>query len=145
MTPQLKEASMDKIKQPKLLTLEEANAILPEITVLLKQISDKKDQIEKKQVEIDSLELILDEDTPKLQQDLIDRSSEFNELVSQVKKTLQRIEDKGGYLKDLDYGLVDFFGMHENKVVYYCWKLGESKITHWHEVGEGFASRKPIH
>lgn len=135
---------MDKIKQPKLLTLQEANALIPELTILLKKLSAKKKEIETKQVEIDSLELILDENSPKTQQELISKSSQFNELVDEVKKIVNRLEDKGGYIKDLDLGLVDFFGMQDERVVYFCWCLGETEIKFWHEVGEGFANRREL-
>ena len=41
-------------------------------------------------------------------------------------------------------GLVDFIGRHEGRDVYLCWKLGEERITHWHELNAGFAGRKPV-
>jgi hypothetical protein len=28
--------------------------------------------------------------------------------------------------------------------VYLCWKLGEDRITWWHEVDAGFAGRQPL-
>ena len=32
----------------------------------------------------------------------------------------------------------------DRRDVYLCWKLGEEKITQWHEVYAGFAGREPI-
>ena len=32
----------------------------------------------------------------------------------------------------------------EGEILLLCWKLGEEKITHWHNTSEGFAGRKPI-
>jgi hypothetical protein len=30
------------------------------------------------------------------------------------------------------------------RVVYLCWKLGESEIRFWHEVEDGYAGRQPL-
>jgi len=132
------------INEPKLFTVEEANQLLPLLTNLLRELSQSKRLIEDKQVEIDSLELITDENTPKVRSELLLRSAEFNELVNQFNEEIKKIEDVGCLVKDIDSGLVDFYGMQEGKIVFLCWKLGEPAVTHWHEVDSGFANRKLI-
>ena len=32
----------------------------------------------------------------------------------------------------------------DGKVVFLCWKYGETQIAHYHDVDSGFSSRKPI-
>ena len=32
----------------------------------------------------------------------------------------------------------------DDRLVFLCWRLGEDRITHWHEVNAGFAGRQPI-
>ena len=46
-------------------------------------------------------------------------------------------------LKDPETGLVDFTGMHQGREVSLCWRLGEGKVEHWHELNAGFAKRQP--
>lgn len=41
-------------------------------------------------------------------------------------------------------GLVDFPAVMDGRVVYLCWKLGETEVTHWHEVNAGFAGRQSL-
>jgi hypothetical protein len=41
-------------------------------------------------------------------------------------------------------GLVDFPSLLDGRLVYLCWKLGESEVTHWHEVDGGFACRQSL-
>ena len=41
-------------------------------------------------------------------------------------------------------GLVDFHGTLEGREIFWCWKLGEDRITHWHELDAGFKGRQPI-
>jgi hypothetical protein len=43
-----------------------------------------------------------------------------------------------------DSGLVDFPGTHDGRTIYFCWRLGEEAIEHWHERDGGFAGRQPI-
>ena len=51
---------------------------------------------------------------------------------------------RGVELRDLSYGLVDFPGEVDGRTVWLCWKMDEPAVTHWHELGSGFASRQPL-
>lgn len=57
---------------------------------------------------------------------------------------LQELERIGCVFKGFDAGLVDFYALKEDRLVFLCWKLDEDHITHWHEVDAGFAGRQPI-
>lgn len=48
----------------------------------------------------------------------------------------------GCELKDWRRGLVDFPSTHEGREIELCWRLGEERVEHWHDVGAGFASRQ---
>ena len=61
-----------------------------------------------------------------------------------AKDALAEIDSIGVQVKDLDIGLLDFPCEVEGRVVLLCWKMGETSITHWHGVEEGFAGRKRI-
>ena len=61
-----------------------------------------------------------------------------------LKNSMERIEDLGVLVKDLDIGLVDFPTLFRGEEVYLCWRMDESDIDHWHGVNEGFKGRRPI-
>lgn len=61
-----------------------------------------------------------------------------------IKSALERIEELGVLVKDLEAGLADFPTLFEGEEVYLCWRMDEPDIGHWHGVSEGFAGRKPI-
>jgi hypothetical protein len=61
-----------------------------------------------------------------------------------LKKAMERIEELGVLVKDLDIGLVDFPTLFHGEEVYLCWRMDEEDIDHWHGTNEGFAGRKPI-
>jgi hypothetical protein len=57
---------------------------------------------------------------------------------------LEELQQLGVELKDPFQGLLDFRAERKGREVYLCWRLGEDRIAHWHELGAGFAGRKPI-
>jgi hypothetical protein len=57
---------------------------------------------------------------------------------------LHQVQDMGIEVKDLTIGLVDFPCLHEDRVIYLCWKYGEARVEFWHELETGFAGRKSI-
>jgi len=61
-----------------------------------------------------------------------------------LKTAVDRIQELGCIIKDLDIGLVDFPTLFRGEEVYLCWKLGEPAIRFWHGTHEGFAGRKAI-
>ena len=69
---------------------------------------------------------------------------EFNRLQQTVQSALDRIQETGCVVKDLNVGLLDFPARIDGDEVYLCWKLGEDRIRFYHRQDEGFAGRKPI-
>ena len=62
----------------------------------------------------------------------------------QLKGAVEKIQQYGCLVKDLDIGLIDFPTLFNGEEVYLCWKLGEPGIRFWHGVQEGFRGRKAI-
>jgi len=48
-------------------------------------------------------------------------------------------------LKDPCLGLVDFFSLYRDRIVFLYWKLDEGdRIRYWHSIEDGFGGRHPI-
>ncbi|HXG44757.1 MAG TPA: DUF2203 domain-containing protein [Gemmatimonadales bacterium] len=79
-------------------------------------------------------------ETPALQaaRETITREAE------RINGYLQELEQIGCVFKGFEAGLVDFYALREDRLVFLCWRLGEDHITHWHEVDAGFAGRRPL-
>jgi len=56
----------------------------------------------------------------------------------------EELEEIGCELKDYAIGLVDFPATLHGRDVLLCWKLGEEKISYWHELDAGAAGRQPV-
>lgn len=65
-------------------------------------------------------------------------------VMERLEREIQKLEELGCVLKDMDTGLIDFPAVRLGTCVWLCWKSGEEKVTFWHELHEGFAGRKPV-
>ena len=61
-----------------------------------------------------------------------------------ISSNLQTIHELGVHVKDIDLGLCDFPHARDGRIVYLCWKLGETEIRWWHEVTSGYKDRYPL-
>jgi hypothetical protein len=76
--------------------------------------------------------------------DLNEARSELTTLAEAVVACVERLEDLGVVLKDLDIGLLDFPALRHGDDVLLCWRVGEDRVEFWHGLDEGFVGRKPI-
>lgn len=116
-------------------TLEQANRALPYVSRIVKDIVSVHQHIEQFQIQLESSTSAKEQ--AALQTDLDGRIERLQNLVDEL-------SDVGCELKDFNTGLIDFVARHEGRDVYLCWKLGEEKIGHWHELQSGVAGRKSI-
>jgi hypothetical protein len=65
----------------------------------------------------------------------------ITDRLSDLKEELDKV---GCELKDCQAGLIDFPGRLEGREICLCWKLGEEKVAHWHELDTGYGGRRPI-
>ena len=72
------------------------------------------------------------------------RQGQARFLMDQAQKEVHAIFDLGCLVKDLEIGLVDFYALMDKEEVFLCWKYGEKKVRHWHDIHEGFDSRKNL-
>jgi hypothetical protein len=61
-----------------------------------------------------------------------------------VAALLEELESIGCVAKGIDAGLVDFYALRDDQLVYLCWQVGEPRIAHWHPLDGGFDGRRPI-
>ncbi|MEP7338798.1 MAG: DUF2203 domain-containing protein [Acidobacteriota bacterium] len=121
----------------KLFSIEEANALLPEIKRLWRKI--------------DAARATLQRLAPEAK-----RASEqsggggtvfgfqYVDALTGLMASAQQIVDFGVEVKDLDKGLCDFPHLRDGRVVLLCWMKGEDSIEWWHDVEAGFGGRQPL-
>jgi len=50
----------------------------------------------------------------------------------------------GCVFKGFEVGLVDFYALREDRLVFLCWKLDEEHVGYWHEVDSGYDGRHQL-
>lgn len=123
---------------PKLFTVEEANALLPELEELLSNIFVHRDQMRQKAPHLE----------PILKASVSNGGgrvgSEYGVEAYSLYLAIERIRELGVLLKDLDMGLLDFPHERDGRVVFLCWHPPEERVGYWHEIQEGYAGRQPL-
>lgn len=133
---------MAKHQFEKVFTVEEANALIPRMEILVRGL----------QIEADSLrerirELARHHDssiTAMPLSDLVERYPELKANAARMAEMAGQVENLGCFLKDIDQGLVDFPYEIEDDVVFLCWQSGERQIIAWHTIESGFSDRRPL-
>jgi hypothetical protein len=70
--------------------------------------------------------------------------ADIERRIAKLNGLQEELKDVGCELKDWASGLIDFPALRDGRKVWLCWRLGEGEISHWHELSEGFAGRKPL-
>ena len=65
-------------------------------------------------------------------------------LAGEIESCLDELTQIGCHFKDFESGLVDFPAMREERMVFLCWRAGEERVEHWHEITGGVDGRQPI-
>ena len=120
-------------------TLEEAENLLPEISIKLNKLI----RISKAIQLFNKVEIDYEDEFEFITQEINSRKSS-HKLYYEFYALLEEVLNYGAIVKDLNFGLVDFYSKHNNKEIFLCWQLGENKIKYWHESDSGYDERKPI-
>ena len=129
---------------PRRFTREEADALLPEIAPLLMQVRDLKRQNDEARAAVNELQERLKTNGHSMDVELTQLSRKLQESGAAINVLVERVTRHGIEVKDLDMGLVDFRAERGGRDVYLCWKLGEERVSYWHELHTGYATRQPL-
>ena len=129
-----------------LFTVEEANRLAAEVRPRLERLVTKKREFDRLERRMDILLVATSGAAPENPDTLELRSLEEKRrrLGESIGKGVQELHAKGVLLKDLDRGLVDFYSLMGDRLVFLCWQLSEPEVSHWHSLEDGFAGRQQI-
>ena len=124
----------------KLFTVQEANALLPSVRVILakiqrahRRLSHYRDDARKAA-----------EAAEQGGGGIVDGVA-YAEILHELTSQMAELEGLGVQLKDFERGLIDFPSLREGRVVLLCWQMGEGdELEWWHDVDAGFAGRTPL-
>lgn len=125
-------------------TPEEAEALLPRIEPLLRQIQSLRQELAARELRATELRAKAMSNGHTHGGELAELRREMEALAQAITDRIADINALSVLVKDLDSGLIDFLALRQGEEVYLCWRLDEHGISWWHEIEAGFAGRRPI-
>ena len=124
----------------KLFTIQEANALLPSVRIILAKIQRAHRKLVHYREDAKKAAAAAEQGGGGIESGLA-----YATLLTELTVQLSELDTLGVQLKDFERGLVDFPSLRDGRVVLLCWQLGEGdELEWWHDVDAGFAGRTPL-
>ena len=132
----------------KIFSVDEANELVPLLSLEFERIHRMRRHVVEHVEVLQNHGVDLDPSRPLDRQDVPDacwkEAVRLVQIVKEIGNAVERINEAGCLVKDLDVGLVDFYSVVDGEPVFLCWQYGETQVGHYHGLDEGFGSRRPL-
>lgn len=119
-------------------SVAEANALLPQVRSLVRQMLAARARVLELQPELwPAIERVASNGGGKA-------VSEATQHILLIQQLLGALQHLNVLVKDINTGLVDFPALRDDQLVYLCWQYDEPSVQFWHDVDSGFAGRQRI-
>ncbi len=136
---------VEAYKPTKLFTIEEANAMLPLVRAITRDLARLSREVIDRRQRLDSLTYGRDMASGDPYDDeLAQIEEELEKDARQLQAYVDELRQLGVEPKSGPEGLVDFPAIVDGRLVFLCWRLGEPEVLHWHDLEAGFAGRQPL-
>ncbi len=125
-------------------TVEEANELLPTLTQVLEHLQALAGRLRTAMQEVHRFELRSAQNGHSQKVMPFETDHDLNAIRVDMEQRLEYLHGLGVHLKDIETGILDFPTRMHGHDVYLCWRLGEERVQHWHEIDSGFAGRRPL-
>ena len=124
----------------KIFTVQEANALLPDVRIILAKIQRAHRKLSKYRDDAKNASEAAEQGGGGIVE-----GAAYASILTDLTLQLGELEGLGVQLKDFERGLVDFPSFREGRIVLLCWQMGEGdELEWWHDVDAGFAGRTPL-
>jgi hypothetical protein len=141
-------ADPSEVNPPRLWTVEEANARIPELEELLPRLRAWTVRMTEVHSELHRLqefwgkEIDAPDHADHERKNQLD--SEWANLTQRLEEAVSSLQREAIELRDVESGLLDFYGYVGGEVVFLCWLRGEPEVGHYHTLTSGFRARRPL-
>jgi hypothetical protein len=132
---------------PKFFTIDDANAMIGFLESAFERIRRNRQRFLWLQEEISILTLIVEcgsDDRNPDARELEEKTKQLAIVDREIARAKAAITETGCIIKDEDSGMVDFFSIQNNTVVYLSWKKGEDAIGYWRSIRDTSGDRRPL-
>lgn len=130
-----------------LFTSEEATAVALKLKPELERLAKLKAEMDQLQIRAGVLSLTVSAGgTAKNTEAMELRETQGTRarIASEIANGVDAIHRHGCLLKDLERGLLDFYALSGDRLVFMCWKRDEPEVSHWHSLEDGFSGRQKL-
>ena len=139
---------MKPTRKKRIFSRSEADALLPELEKRLKHLRNKKETYSRTHDLLFMHELVCAAERSnglsEEKDDLEDGIHALEEAIEELAQDVEAIFAMGCFLRNIETGHVEFFGIHDGKKVYFSWRLGEPAIGHYRLLGGKAHERIPF-
>lgn len=135
---------MDAVR---IFTVAEANELIP---WLCEVMAEQRTRLANIAEHVEALRRRVGDAAPTLKP-TDDETAEVRKIKASLQRTIvalrlgtETVEETGAVVKDLKHGIVDFQARLGTRRVWLCWRAGEPKVAHWHDLDDGFAARHAL-
>jgi hypothetical protein len=121
-------------------TIDEANALMPEVRAVLLQLAVEHHRLARAHQEMHRQ--LEGNGDPVALEAAGRREAEMAQIGDGIRTLEAHLDGLGVQLRDLEMGLVDFPAQRDGKRVWLCWRLSDPTVAHWHATDEGYATRR---
>ena len=138
---------MDGLPQVRFFSLREANALIATLQEQFDRARELRDELSAVQSQLAAAGHPLDEPQVEVDKtappDVQRLQRAASRILDEMRGVLRGVAELGVEVKAAD-GLVDFRTRLHGRTVLLCWRYGEERITHYHELETGFSGRRPL-
>ncbi|HYV38704.1 MAG TPA: DUF2203 domain-containing protein [Gemmataceae bacterium] len=131
-------------KSKKYFTPEQANAMLPLLRSILRDVTSLAKELYDLQESYQGMKGSDDAATSANRDQLEEIERTFESGRDRMHAFLEELDKLGIELKDPFTGLIDFRTMMDGREVYLCWRMDEPEVAHWHDLEKGFSARQKL-
>jgi hypothetical protein len=131
---------MAQSSEIKIFTLQEANALLPSVKIIVGKIQRAHRGLNAYRDEVKKASEAAEQGGGGMTYGIA-----YAAVLTELTVQLSELEALGVQLKDFERGLIDFPSLRDGRIVLLCWQMGEGdELEWWHDVDAGFAGRTPL-
>ncbi len=126
-------------------TIQEANASLPLVRAIVKDLMELAREVVQRRDRLSSLPTrsACGPNDP-YREELLQIAEELDKDSRRLREYVEELLELGVKPRSITQGLVDFPAILEGRPVYLCWKLGEPEVLHWYDRDASFGDRRRL-
>ena len=133
---------------PRIYTVREAEALLPTVEKVFADLDLVRARLRKLKGKMEVLEMLWGEELAAADNPDHVEYEHYGEEMERAKAdydaAVRVLTEHEIQLKSVESGLIDFYGVIDSRLVFLCWKRGETGLAWYHHLEDGFQGRKEI-